>query len=71
MIADVREQLERVPFEPFSIRRSDGDEYAVPAVDQACVTPRGDRVVVIADNGAVAFPGPFPVDGLIQQANAA
>jgi hypothetical protein len=71
MIADVRERLERVPFVPFTIRTSDGHEYSVPTVDHAYVTPRGNRVVVVADNAAVAVLGPIHINGLIEQSNGA
>jgi len=71
MIADVRQQLDRVPFVPFSIRTSDGHEYSVPTVDHAYVTPRGNRVVVVADDGGVAILGPLHINGVIQQPNGA
>jgi outer membrane lipoprotein SlyB len=69
MITDVRERLERVPFVPFTIRTSDGHKYSVPTVDHAYLTPRGNRVVVVADNGAVAILGPLHINGLIEQPN--
>jgi hypothetical protein len=69
MIADVREQLDRVPFVPFLIRTSDGHEYSVPTVDHAYITPRRNRVVVVADNGAVAILGPLHINGVIEQPN--
>jgi outer membrane lipoprotein SlyB len=67
MIGDVREHLERVPFVPFSVRTSDGHEYAVPTVDRAFITPRGNRVVVVAGDGAVAILGPLHINGVIEQ----
>jgi outer membrane lipoprotein SlyB len=71
MITDVQEHLERVPFVPFSIRTSDGHEYSVPTVDHAFITPRRNRVVVVADNGAVAILGPLHINGVIEQPNGA
>lgn len=71
MISDVREHLDRVPFVPFLIRTSEGHEYSVPAVDHAFVTPRGNRVVVVADDGAVAILGPLHINGVIEQPNGA
>ena len=65
MIADVRERLEKVPFVPFVIRTSDGHEYAVPTVDHAFITPRGNRVVVVADNGATNVLGPLHVNSIV------
>jgi len=67
MIGDVREHLERVPFVPFSVRTSDWHEYAVPTVDHAFITPRGNRVVVVAGDGAVAILGPLHINGVIEQ----
>lgn len=69
MISDVRKQLERMPFVPFSIRTSDGFEYSVPTVDHAYITPRGNRVIVTDDKGAVAILGPLHINGVIQQPN--
>ena len=69
MIVDVRERLERVPFVPFLIRTSDGHEYSVPTVDHAFITPRGNRVIVVADNGATAVLGPLHINSVIDQPN--
>ena len=71
MIADVRKHLERVPFVPFWIRTSDGHEYSVPTVDHAFITPRRNRVVAIADDGAVAILWPLHVNAVIEQPNCA
>jgi hypothetical protein len=65
MITDVRRRLERVPFVPFVIRTSDGHEYSVPTVDHAFITPRGNRVIVVADDGATAVLGPLHVNSII------
>ena len=67
MIADVRERLEKVPFVPFVIRTSDGHEYSVPTVDHAFITPRGTRVVVVADNGATNVLGPLHINSIVDQ----
>jgi len=69
MISDVREYTERVPFAPFSIRTSDGHECSVPTEDHIFITPRGNRSLVIADDGAVAIPGPLHLNGIIEQPN--
>ncbi len=68
MISVVREHLERVPFVPFVIRTSDGHEYSVPTVDHAYITPRGNRVVAVADDGAVAVLGPLHINSIIEPA---
>jgi outer membrane lipoprotein SlyB len=67
MIVDVRESLDRVPFVPFLIRTSDGHEYSVPTVDHAFITPRGNRVIVVADNGATAVLGPLHINRVIDE----
>jgi hypothetical protein len=67
MIVDVRERLDRVPFVPFLIRTSDGHEYSVPTVDHAFITPRGNRIIVVADNGATAVLGPLHINSVIDQ----
>jgi hypothetical protein len=69
MIDEIRRQLERVPFVPFSVRTSDGHEYSVPTVDHAYITPRGNRVIVTDDKGTVAILGPLHINGVIQQSN--
>ena len=65
MIADVRQRLEKVPFVPFVIRTSDGREYSVPRVDHAFITPRGNRVVVVADDGATNVLGPLHINAVV------
>jgi hypothetical protein len=55
MIADIRKQIARVPFEPFSIRTSDGHEYPVPTVDHIYITPTQRRIVVADDEGVVVL----------------
>jgi hypothetical protein len=68
MIVDVRERLDRVPF---VIRTSEGHEYAVPTVDHAFITPRGNRVIVTDDKGTVAILGPLHINSVIEQSNGA
>ncbi len=68
MIADVREHLGRVPFVPFAVRTSASREYSVPTVDHAFITPRGNRVVVVADNGAVAILGLLHINSVVELA---
>jgi len=67
MIDEIRKRLHRVPFTPISVRTSDGHEYAVPTVDHAFITPRGNRVVVVDDQGATAVLGPLHINGIIEQ----
>jgi len=67
MIADVRERLLVAPFVPFVIRTSDGREYSVPTADHAFITPRGNRVVVVADNGATNVLGPLHINSIVDQ----
>jgi len=67
MIADVRERLLAAPFVPFVIRTSDGREYSVPTADHAFITPRGNRVVVVADNGATNVLGPLHINSIVDQ----
>jgi hypothetical protein len=65
MITDVRERLLAAPFVPFVIRTSDGREYSVPTADHAFITPRGNRLIVVADNGATAVLGPLHINSVI------
>jgi len=69
MIADVRERLLAAPFVPFVIRTPDGREYSVPTADHAFITPRGNRLIVVADNGATAVLGPLHINSVIDQPN--
>jgi hypothetical protein len=50
MIGDIRQHLEAVPFEPFTIVTSSGRRYSVPSADHAGLNPRGSRVVVWFDD---------------------
>jgi hypothetical protein len=63
----VRERLLAAPFVPFLIRTSDGREYSVPTADHAFITPRGNRVVVVADNGATNVLGPLHINSIVDQ----
>jgi hypothetical protein len=67
MIADVRERLLAAPFVPFVIRTSDGREYSVPTADHTFITPRGNRVVVVTDNGATNVLGPLHINSIVDQ----
>jgi hypothetical protein len=67
MIADVRERLLASLFVPFVIRTSDGREYSVPKADHAFVTPRGDRLVVVDDEGTTAVLGPLHINSIVEQ----
>jgi hypothetical protein len=69
VIDDIRKQLHRTPFVPFGVRTSDGHEYSVPTVDHAFITPRGNRVIVIDDEGTVNILGPPHINAVIQQPN--
>jgi hypothetical protein len=69
VIDKIRKQLHCVPFLPFVVRTSDGHEYSVPTVDHAFITPRGNRVIVIDDEGTVNILGPLHIDAVIQQPN--
>jgi len=71
VIDEIRKQLARVPFVPFSVRTSDGREYSVPTVDYAYITPRGNRVIVTDDKGTVAILGPLHINSVIEQPNGA
>lgn len=53
MTDDIRKRVERVPFEPFSIRTSDGREYPVPTIDHIWLPPDSNRVYVADDKGMV------------------
>jgi hypothetical protein len=65
MIADVRKRLLAAPFVPFFIRTADVREYLVPTADHAFITPRGNRVIAVADDGATAVLGPLHVNSVI------
>ena len=69
MVGDVRERLLATPFVPFVIRTSGGREYSVPTADHAFITPRRNRVIAVADNGATAVLGPLHINSLIDQPN--
>ena len=69
MIDEIRKRMQRVPFVPFSVRTSDGHEYSVPTVDRAFITPRGNRVVVVDDEGTTAILGPLHISSVIEQPN--
>ncbi len=65
MIGDVRQRLDKVPFEPFAIRSSDGREYPVSTRGHAHISPRGDRIVVFLDEGPAITLGPVHVNSIV------
>ncbi len=67
MIADVRDRLEWVPFEPFVVRTLDGQEYPVPTRDHAHISPRGNRVVIFLDAGPAVLLGPIHINSIVDQ----
>jgi hypothetical protein len=62
VIDEIRKQLHRTPF---VVRTSDGHEYSVPTVDHAFITPRGNRVIVIDDEGTVNILGPLHINAVV------
>ena len=50
MIGDVRQHLQAVPFEPFSIVTTSGHRYRVPSADHAGIHPHGSRLVIWFDD---------------------
>ncbi|MDQ6809921.1 MAG: hypothetical protein M3Z64_10950 [Verrucomicrobiota bacterium] len=69
MIDEIRTRLTRTPFVPFSVRTSDGSDYAMPTVDHAYIIPRRNRVIVTDDKGTVAILGPLHINAVIEQPN--
>ena len=69
MIDDIRKQVKRIPFVPFSIRMSDGQEYPVPTVDHIYITPTGRRVIVADDEGVTVLLPVLHMSGIKQQKN--
>jgi hypothetical protein len=50
MIQRIKELLRAVPFSPFKIKTSDGNEYAVPTADHAAIALGNSRVLVFGDD---------------------
>jgi hypothetical protein len=69
MIGEIRKRLRRVPFVPFSVGTSGGHEYSVPKVDHAFITPRGNRVIVVDDEGSTAVLGPLHINSVVERPN--
>jgi hypothetical protein len=69
MIADLRDRRDKAPFVPFTIRTSDGRDYAVPTVDHIYFPPGGHRVVVANDKGFVSILTPLHITAIVEQAN--
>ena len=65
MIGDIRKLAERVPFEPFAIRTTDGREYPVPTLDHLYFTPGGHRVVIGDDDGTVQILSGLHIGALV------
>jgi len=63
----IRKRLQHIPFVPFVVRTSDGDEYSVPKRDHAFITPRGNRVIVVDDEGTTNVLGPLHINAIVDQ----
>jgi hypothetical protein len=58
VIPRIRELLHAAPFQPFTIRTSNGREHFVPTADHAAMNPKASRVIVFSDNdGQVQITG--------------
>ncbi|MCA1658206.1 MAG: hypothetical protein LC627_02785 [Verrucomicrobiaceae bacterium] len=66
MIPRTRELLHATPFEPFTVRTSDGHEYKVPTADHAAITPKGSRLIVFADNYSQAEIGALDIAAVLR-----
>ncbi len=69
MIGDIKTQMQRTPFVPFSIRTSDGHEYPVHTLDHISISPRGTRVVVYDDTDSTAVLPILHISGIVHQTN--
>ena len=50
MIGDIRQSLDAMPFEPFTVVTSSGRHYGVQTRDHAGLNPRGSRLVIWFDD---------------------
>jgi hypothetical protein len=66
MIPRIRELLHAAPFQPFTIRTSDGREYSVATRDHAAVHPRGTFVLVFGDDESTAKISALHVAALVE-----
>jgi hypothetical protein len=69
MIPRIKELLHSTPFSPFTVRTSDGREYAVPTPDHAAVNPKGTYVVVFSDNETHANVAGLDVSAVVEQSS--
>jgi hypothetical protein len=67
VIDEIRKRLQRVPFVPFVVRTSDSHKYSVPAHDRAFITPRGNRFVVVDDEGTTAVLRALHINSIVEQ----
>jgi len=65
VIGDIRKHLEKIPFEPFTVRTADGQSYAVPTRDHIWLPPKSARVFVADDDGYSAILPALLISGLI------
>jgi len=49
------------------VRTSDGHEYAIPTHDHAFITPRGNRIIVVDDEGTTNVLGPPHINAIVDQ----
>jgi hypothetical protein len=67
VIVEIRKRLQRVPFIPFLVRMSEDHEYTIPTHDHAFIIPRGNRVIVVDDEGTTNVLGPLHINAIVDQ----
>lgn len=50
MLQEIYERLHCTPFEPFTVRTSDGNSYLVPTPGHAKLNPKRTRLVIWTDD---------------------
>jgi hypothetical protein len=56
-----------MPFVPFGVRTTDGQEYPVPTIGHIYLPPGGNRVVISDDSGIVVVLPGLLISGLIHK----
>jgi hypothetical protein len=67
VIDEIRKRLQRVPFIPFLVRESHDHEYAIPTQDHTFITPRGNRLIVVDDEGTTNVLGTLHINAIVDQ----
>ncbi len=69
MIEEIRRLLEQVPFRPFTIVTSSGQQYVVKSLDHITLGPTAKQVGIWHDDGTLSVLSPLHIVSIEKEAD--